>query len=461
MSEAKVSPRNMNTFLLIWTGELISIIGSGLTSFALGVWIYTQTGQATPFALTVLFGNLPRILLSPLAGSLADRWNRRWLMILADTGDALVTLAAFILLSLGNLQIWQIYLISLFNAAFASFQEPAYTASITMLVPKKDLARASGMVQMGQAAEMLVSPLLAGLLFLAIGLNGIIMVDFATFFFAIGALMLVKIPQPKISASEAGQRTQVVQDAVFGWNYLRARAGLFGLLCYFALVNFLLNFAAVLTVPLVLSFGTASMLGVVETVFGSGMLLGGLVMSAWGGPRHRIQGVIGFIALSAAGLFIAGLQPSPYWVGGGLFILMFCIPLASGPSQAIFQTKVSPEVQGRVFAIRSMISRSMMPLAFLIAGPLADIIFEPWMRAGGALANSIFGTLIGTGTGRGIGLLFTFSGMLLIAASILAYANPRIRLVEGELPDAIAEAETETPFEEIPTPETAAVNTAT
>lgn len=459
MSEANASPRNMNTFLLIWTGELISIIGSGLTSFALGVWIYTKTGQATPFALTVLFGNLPRILLSPLAGSLADRWNRRWLMILADTGDALVTLAAFILLLLGNLQIWQIYLIALFNAAFAAFQEPAYTASITMLVPKKDLARASGMVQMGQAAEMLVSPLLAGVLFVAIGLNGIILVDFATFFFAIGALLLVKIPQPKISAPEANQRTQVVKDAIFGWKYLRGRAGLFGLLCYFALVNFLLNFAAVLTVPLVLSFGTARTLGVIETVFGSGMLLGGLVMSAWGGPRQRIRGVIGFISLAAIGLFITGLRPSPYWVGGGLFILMFCIPLASGPSQAIFQTKVSPELQGRVFAIRGMISRSMMPLAFLIAGPLADTIFEPWMKAGGTFAKGIFGTLIGTGAGRGTGLLFIFSGTLLIAASILAYANPRIRLVEQELPDAIEEAEAKPTLEETPAPEVLAPNT--
>lgn len=439
MSQPPPAPRGMKTFLIIWFGQFVSILGSGLTAFALGVWIFQQTGQATPFALTVLFGNLPRILLSPLAGVAADRWNRRWIMILADTGSALVTLVAALLLFAGDLQVWHIYLIALGGALFAAFQEPAYTASITLLVPKKDLARAAGMTQMSQALEMLIAPLLAGLLFVTIGLRGIILIDFITCFFAIGALLLVHIPQPAKRPEDKEQPSSLLRDAAFGWRYLRDRPGLFGILVYFALVNFLVNFSAVLTAPLVLSFATAGVLGTVQMVSGAGMFIGSLVMSAWGGPKRRILAVIGAITVGGVGLIIVGWRPSAVFIGGGLFLLMACVPFTAGAAQAIFQSKVEPAVQGRVFAMRSLISRSMMPLAFLLAGPLADRVFEPLMQAGGALANTAVAALIGVGPGRGIGLLFGLSGFILIIAGALAYANPHIRLVEQTLPDVVVE----------------------
>jgi MFS transporter, DHA3 family, macrolide efflux protein len=394
MTAAAAAPRTMRTFLIIWAGQLISMIGSGLTSFALGVWIFQQTKQATPFAMTVFLSAVPRIVLAPLAGSLADRWNRRWLMILADTGSALVTLAAAGLLLTQNLQIGHIYLIALADAVFGAFQEPAYTASITMLVPKKDLARASGLGQLSQAMEMLIAPVLAGVLFGLIGLRGIILIDFLTYFFAVGALLFVRIPQPVAAPQPAGAaalpaRSRVWADMTFGWHYLRARPGLFGLLLYFALVNFTLNLATVLTGPLVLARHTAGALGGVQMGLGLGMLAGSIAMSVWGGPRRRSRGIIAFIALGAVGLLITGLHPALIFPAVGLFVLVFAVPLAAGPSQAIFQSKVAPEVQGRVFAMRSLISRSMMPLAFLLAGPLADKVFEPLLQPGGGLAGSV------------------------------------------------------------------------
>lgn len=438
MAEALPLPKDMKKFLVIWLGQLISLFGSGLTGFALAVWIFQETGQATPFAMTILFGNLPRLLLSPLAGSLADRWNRRLLMILSDAGSALVTLSIVFVIMSGELQIWHIYLIATFNAIFAAFQEPAYTASIAMIVPKKNLARANGMVQMGQALEMVATPLMAGVLFVAIGLRGIVLIDFASFFFAIGALLVVKIPQPEVEPPAEGERATVMKDVVFGWNYMRARAGLLGILIYFAFVNFLLNFAVVLAGPMVLSNNPPSVYGLVQMTLGAGLLAGGIVMSAWGGPqRGRIKVIIGFIILAAAGLVVTGLHPWPVVIGAGLLILTFSVPMASGPSQAIFQSKIAPAVQGRVFAIRSLVSRSMMPLAFLLAGPLADYVFEPMMLPGGALASSILGRLFGVGAGRGIALIYIISGVLLAAASFLAYANPRIRNVEEDLPDEL------------------------
>ncbi len=437
METAGAAPRGMRTFLIIWLGELISLMGSGMTSFALGVWIFQLTGKATPFAITVLLGNVPRLLLLPAAGMLADRWNRRWLMILADTGSALATLVIFLLLSAGQLQVWHIYLLVVLSSISSTFQEPAYRASVTMLVPKKDLARASGLMTAGEAVQLLISPLLAGLLFVSIGMRGIILIDFVTFFFAVAALLVVRIPQPRLGQEEAQRKPSLRHDMAFAWGYLRERPGLFWMVWYFALVNFLLNFAVVLNGPLVLSMAGADTLGLVQVASGVGMLAGSVTIGAWGGPRRRIRGVVGFIALAAVGLVVMGLRPLPMLVGAGFFILLFSIPIASGCNQALTQAKIEPSVQGRVFAVRGMISQSMMPFAFLIAGPLADRVFGPAMAVGGALAQTPLGQVLGVGPGRGIGLMFVLSGLVLIAVSAVAWSYRRIRAVEDELPDVV------------------------
>jgi DHA3 family macrolide efflux protein-like MFS transporter len=442
MEATNGGPKSLKTFLVIWVGQLISIIGSGLTGFGLSVWIYSQTGEATPFALNALFYNLPRILLSPLAGSIADRYNRRRIMVLTDTAAALTTLGAAALLYAGTLRVWHIYLITALSSSFSSFQDPAYGASITMLVPKKDLARAGGIQQVGGAVQSIVIPLLAATLYATIGLRGIILIDFATYFFAIGALLLVRIPQPAPTTEMAreGETRSMWRDASFGWRYLRARPGLFGLLWYYAAVNFFLNLSGVLSGPLILSFGTEVELGAVQMAGGAAMLIGGLLIGTWGGPKKRkIEGVILAIALSSLGYFLAGLRASVPYVAAGQFVILFFIPISAALSQAVWQTKVPPDIQGRVFAIRAMIAWSIIPTANLVAGPLADRICEPLMAEGGALADSWVGILIGAGTGRGIGLIFVISALFLFTLSAAVFTNPRIRNLETDIPDAIAD----------------------
>jgi MFS transporter, DHA3 family, macrolide efflux protein len=441
METVGAAPRGMKTFLVIWLGQLISLIGSGMTSFALGVWIFRETGQATPFALTVLFFSLPRLMLMPLAGMLADRFNRRWLMILSDTGSALVTLVIVFLAVSGRLEIWHIYLTAAVNSVFSAFQEPAYRSSVIMLVPKQHLARASGLMNASEAVQLLLAPLMAGLLFGLIGLGGIIMLDFATFFFAVGALLIVRIPQPKRLLEESQQKPSLRSDTAFAWRYLTARPGLFWLVWYFALVNFLLNLSAVLLGPLVLSHAEASVLGLVQVASGVGMLLGSIAIGVWGGPKRRMRGVVGFIALGAVGIGLAGLHESALVTAAGMFLLLFSIPIASGCSMAITQSKIEPAVQGRVMAMRGLISQSMMPLAFVLAGPLADRVFGPLMLQGGALAASPLGALLGTGPGRGIGLMFVLASLVLLLVSGLAWSSARIRRVEEELPDVVVQTE--------------------
>jgi len=321
-----------------------------------------------------------------------------------------------------------------------SFQGPAYMASVSMIVPKEQLARANGLSGTSDAISSLLAPLTAGFLFGWIGLQGILWIDFITYFFAVGALLFVRIPQPPVAPDAEGTKKQgrTWRDAKFGWNYLRERTGLFGLLWYYALVNFLLNIASILMTAMVLATSTPQGLGAVQMATGAGLLAGSLVLSAWGGPKgKRIPAVIGFIALAAIGLGLAGLRTPLIFPMAGMFIMLFFIPLASGTSQSVFQRKIAPEVQGRVFAIRGMISQAAMPLAFLSAGPLADLLFEPLMRPGGALASTFVAGLLGAGPGRGIGLIFVLAGLLLVAVSGLAYASPRLRNVEDELPDAI------------------------
>ncbi len=441
MEQVNQQPRNMRTFLIIWTGQLISIIGSGLTGFGLSVYIFTQTGKATPFALNALFYNIPRILFAPIAGSVADRFNRRLIMIVTDTAAALTTLVAAVLLFSDNLQVWHIYGISFFESVFSCFQSPAYTASITMMVPKKDLARASGIQQMGGAVESLLIPVLAGVLYAAVGLRGVILIDFVTYFFAIGALLFVRIPQPELTTEGADEKSSMWGDAMFGWHYLRDRPGLFGLLWYFAIVNFFLSLSGVLIGPMILSFGTEVELGIAQMAGGAAMLIGGLVMGLWGGLKNRkIWGVIGAIGLSGIGYMLMGLRPSIPLIALGMFVFLFFIPISAALSQAVWQVKVPADIQGRVFSIRSMIAWSIIPIANLVAGPLADRIFEPLMQEGGALSDSIFATLIGIGPGRGIGLVFFTSAIFLILTSLLVFTNPRIRNLESEIPDAVADA---------------------
>ena len=437
---ANQAPKGMRTFLIIWAGQLISLIGSGLTSFALGVWIYDQTGQATPFALTVLFGSLPGVLLAPIAGVAADRWNRRLIMIVTDTGAALVTLfVAFVLFfSDGGLQIWHIYGVALVGASLGVFQWAAYQPSVTMMVPKEHYGRASGLNQTGRALQGIIAPLLAGALYVAIGLKGIVAIDFLSYFFAIGALLMVRIPQPKASLEQDGEKRSVLKDAAFGWTYLVERRPLLVMLLYYAVVNFLLGMSTVLITPLVLSFNSASVLGIVQMVASAGMLVGSLVMSTWGGPKRKMNGVYGFIALFSLGYLIIGMMESAITIGLGMFVLLFSLPLAAGSSQVIWMSKVEPELQGRVFAIRGMIASAITPLAYLIAGPLADRVFGPLLSEGGALSGTV-GRMIGVGQERGIGLIFILSGVLMLLVTAAAYAYPRLRLIEDELPDVISD----------------------
>jgi DHA3 family macrolide efflux protein-like MFS transporter len=423
----------MPVFLLIWLGQLVSLIGSGLTDFALGIWVYQRTNSITQFALVSLVTTLPLIIISPVAGVLVDRWNHRWAMILSDSGAGLSTLAITILFATNHLEIWHIYLAIAISSTFRAFQWPAYSASITLLVPKQHLGRAIGMVQLGESGAQLFAPVLGGVLITVIQLQGVILLDFATFLFSLLTLLLVRFPDTKATTINKVRKSSLLKEVTYGWFYITTQRGLLELLIFFAVNNFFVGVFNVLVTPLVLSFAPPAVLGTILSIGGIAMLIGSLVMSTWGGPPRLIYGVFAFQFLDGLCILVAGLRSSVPLVALSTFLFFFGSPIINACSQVIWQRKVAPDVQGRVFALRRMIGWSSTPLAYSIAGLLADKVFEPLMAPKGSLALSI-GQLIGVGPGRGIGLLFIIIGILTMLATIAAYQYSPLRLVEEDEP---------------------------
>ncbi|MCB1162425.1 MFS transporter [bacterium] len=424
----------MRTFVVIWAGQVLSLMGSGLSGFALGVWVFQRTGSATQFAMIALAATLPAVLASPLAGVMVDRWDRRRVMILSDSIAALGTAALALLYWRGALELWHILVASALGATMGAFQGPAYQASVTLLVPKEQYGRASGMAQMGQALAGVLSPLLAGVLLVTIGVTGVLLIDLGSYFIALGTLLAVRIPSP-VAERVSAAATSIWREAREGWRAIADRRGLRDMLLLFALLNFLLGMVNALGAPLLLSFLDPAKLGGVLSLAGIGMLAGSLLMSLWGGPRRKIHGVLGFMVLTGLGVALVGLRPSPLLVTAGFFTAMLFAPVVNGSSQAIWQRKVPARIQGRVFATRRMVSLGMAPLAYLLAGPLADHFFGPLMDSDGALAPTL-GRWLGAGPGRGIGLMFVLFGLAAAIAPALAYLNPALRRVEEDLPDA-------------------------
>jgi hypothetical protein len=427
----------MRTFTIVWFGQLISLVGSGMTGFALGLWVYQQSGSVTQFALINLAAVLPRILISPLAGALIDRWDRRKVMAVSDSLAGLTTLGVAILYASGRIELWHIYTAVGLSAVFNAFQWPAFMAAMTLLVPKGKLGRANGMLTLNRAAAEILSPLAAGALILTLELSGILLIDFVTFLFAAATLIFTRFPSPKIpSIHPASPSRSVWKESLDGLKYIASHQGLLGLVIFTSVVFFLWGMVGALIVPMILGFTTEDVLGGILSIAGLGMLSGGLIMSAWGGPSRKIFGIVGSEMFSGLCFILIGLKPLAWMVAIGAFLAHVTIAVVEGSNQAIWQIKVPPEIQGRVFGAEQMITRSTTPLAYLLAGPLADKIFEPMMAMDGYLADSL-GQLLGVGVGRGIGLIFVLMGMIKICVAAWGFINPNIRGIEDDLPDAV------------------------
>lgn len=439
MTEPASGRNSMRSFFVIWVGQVISVIGSDLTGFALGVWVYQRTGSVTQFTLIVICTVAPGILLSPLVGALVDRWDRRSIMILSNVASGVSTLVIALLFLLGSLQLWHIWILMAAISTSTAFLLPSYSASIALIVPLRHLGRASGLVQFGQAAAEIVSPLLAGFLLLTIQMHGVLLIDFVSYLVAIATLLFVPIPRVEVNpVRNATDKSSLLREVAYGWAYIKERPGLLGLMIFFAMTNFTLGMSNVLTAPLLLSFASPAVYGTVVSTAGIGLLLGSTLMGVWGGPQRRIYGVFSYGLILGGALILEGLRPNAVLIGAALFISSFVSPIANGCCMPIIQSKTLPHVQGRVFATVRFIAGWTVPFSYIIAGVLADRVFTPLLEVDGPLAGSV-GKIIGIGPGRGIGLLLVVVGVVTVLATLRGYFYPRLRFIEAELPDAINE----------------------
>ncbi len=426
--------RGARTFLTVWAAQLLSLLSTATTLFAVGVWTFQRTGSVTRFSLVLFFGVLPTLLLTPLTGALVDRWNRRTSLLVGAVGGGAASLAMALLLLAGRLETWHVYLLVAAGAATQALRWPALAASVVLLVPPREVTRANGMLQLGMSLSQTLAPVAAGALLAPIGLAGVLFLAAATGGLAAATLVPVRIPRPAARPG-AARRGTLLGEFAQGWRYLAARPGLLSLLALFAVANFFVGLVTTLVTPLVLGFADVRVLGVVLSVASAGLLAGGLLTTVWRGPRRRLDGIL--VPLLAQGplLVLASLRPSAVLVAAGACAYLFAFPVIAANSQAIWQDKVAPELQGRVFALRQMVALSAVPLSRLVAGPLADGLFEPLLAPDGALAGSL-GRVLGVGPGRGIALLYVVLGVAGTAAIAAAWSSPRLRRVESEIPSA-------------------------
>ena len=378
-------------FFIMWVGQAFSLVGSSLVQFALVWWLTKETGSATVLATATLIAMLPQIFLGPFAGTLIDRWNRKTVMIVADCLIAVATLVLIYLFMIGRPSIWAIYVILLIRSAGGSFHYPAMEASTSLMVPKQHLARIAGLNQTLMGVINIIAPPLGALVISIFSTQTVLFVDVFTALIAIFLLVVVTVPQParlKTQSNGEVKATTFSHDLREGWTYMVAWPGLLAVAILAMLINFLLTPASSL-IPLMVTkeyLGGAVQLGLLDSIFGIGVIVGGLLLSTWGGFKKRIlTSLMGIIGIGV-GILIFGSMPAHlfYLALSGIFLLGFMQVFANGPLHAILQSTVEPGMQGRVLSLIGAGATAMSPLSLLVAGPVADALgVRTWYLIGG------------------------------------------------------------------------------
>lgn len=435
MPTAKQSVR---TFYILILTQTLSLIGSRISSLALGIWVYSQTGSATPLTLVAFFAAIPAVFAGSLSGVLADRWDRRYVMIISDAGQAVGTLLLLVSFLSGAFELWHLYVVTLIQSVFSVFQYPAFQASVTMLIPEDQRERANAIQQMTGPMAGIIAPAIAGVIYAAVGVTGAIMVDLATFLAAAAIIVFIRIPRPAVSAEGEQHRKSVIGDMLTGMRFLYSKRMLFWVTMQIALVNFLLGGTFALATPYLLArTGDEATLGVLIAIFNAGAIVGGIIIGVWGGTRPRIHTIMGGIIAAGIGLMLVGMGQAPVALGIALFLMMLPLPMINASATSLMQVKIPPDLQGRVFAVIGQLSTILTPLSYLIIGPLADQVFEPGVNHP---AWATVAPLVGDGVGAGMGLLMVIGGALTALTTLLVYALPAVRHAEANMPDYAAMA---------------------
>jgi MFS transporter, DHA3 family, macrolide efflux protein len=416
---------SLSTFYIIVFTQAISMIGSRLSGLAIGIWLFQETGNVTPLALVAFFGQVPLILSANFAGIVADRFDRRWVLAITDAIQALCSLVLMLLFFSDTFRVEYLYLLTFITALARSFQFPALSSSVAMLVPDEHRNRANAIQQLSEPIGGLIAPAIAGLLYTLVGITGTIAIDLFTFLVAFVAMLLLQLPSPE----QKIPIQSLWRELTLGLRFIAQHKSLVRLLILSATINFLGNGIDAIMTPYVLlrTQQNEALLGTLLSVMNAGAIIGGLLIGLWGGSRHRIHIVLTCVIFMGLARIGYGMAQNPATLGLTMFSLMFFPAIANAPLLSIWQSQIPIEIQGRVFSAFFQIAMLTTPLGQAIIGPLADQVFEP---AVGTLGWEIVTPMVGSTAGSGIGLLAVIAGIGVIAVGILSYLNPYIRRVE-------------------------------
>ncbi|HET7839695.1 MAG TPA: MFS transporter [Rectinemataceae bacterium] len=432
MAVAKLG--GMRGFFVLWLGQAFSILGGSMALFAITLWIYQRTGQATPVAMLGFFNLMPTLLFGLFTGVLVDRHDRRLMMLLSDLATLAINLFLIGFAVSGSLAVWQLYAAAFVVGTFQTFQWPATSAAVTLMVDKKHYARAASLLEMAGMSSGVVAPLLAGSLLGFLGLGGVLAVTATGSALSVASLFLIDLPA---RAPHEGPRPRILSEVRDGLAYLLERPPLIGLQSTFLLGNFFFTLSYALLGPMILAKtgNNAISFASVETAGAVGGLVGSGLIALLGGTKNRVLGILlGWVGSGLGGLLIIGLgRGLQLWMLGS-FLGAALGSLNYASNQALWQSKVAPDLQGRVFAVRRLIATGVIPLASLAAGPLADRLLEPAMREGGSLVG-LLGPVFGVGPGSGIAIIFACCGIATALVGSLAWFVPVIRRAESLIPD--------------------------
>ncbi len=425
--------KSFGKFMLLWSGQLVSAIGNGLTSFGLGVYVYQQTGLASAMALVTLLAFMPSLLLSAFAGVLADRYDRRLLMVVGDSCSALGLVFILICMLTGEVQLWQICAGVTISSIFSSLLEPAYKATVTDLLTEEQYTKASGLVQAAGSAKYLISPILAGFLLAVWDIKLLLIIDICTFFVTAAATLAVRrgLPAKTAKRIQPGVHAKpFIREFQDGWSAIASNRGVFTLVIMTSAVVFFVGFIQTLCVPMILAFADSTVLGTVQTIAASGMLVTSIIIGIY--PIKSGYTRMLSASLLGAGLCMAlfGLREDIMLIAVSGFLFFAMLPFANTSLDFLIRTNIDNAVQGRAWGLIGVISQFGYVAAYATSGVLADYVFTPMLLDGGALAGSI-GQMLGTGAGRGTGLLIAVSGVLLGVTAIILYNVQSVRKLEN------------------------------
>lgn len=413
-------------FMLLWIGELISAIGSGLTSFGLGIYVYQLTGKASAMALVTLLAFLPSLILSAPAGVLADRYDRRLLMLVGDSFSAIGILVILLCMLRGKVALFEICIGVVISSVFSALMEPSYKATVSDLLTQDEYAKASGMVQIAGSSKYLIAPIIAGFLLTVSDIKLLLIIDICTFFVTVISINMVRKGLPK---KVTQKRESMLHELKEGYHYLKSKQGVFILVIVTAIITFFMGFIQTLSTPMILAFTDAATLGALETVVACGMLVSSIFIGILNIKDNYFRMLWIGLAANGTAMLLYGIRANIIYLGITGFLFFATLPFANTGIECLIRKNIDNHVQGRVWGLIGIISQSGYIFSYALCGVLADYIFTPLLMENGSLASGI-GKLFGVGEGRGIGLMISVAGLLIIIMALLLSGMKKVRELE-------------------------------